>query len=47
MDCLNNVPVLTDDEVDDLRLEKDMFWIKTLVRQHYGLNRKHITYIHT
>ena len=30
-DCLNNVDGLTDDEIDDLLLKKEKFWIKTLV----------------
>ena len=41
VDCLNNVDSLTNDEIDDLLLKKEKFWIRTLVMQHHGLNSKH------
>ena len=41
VDCLNNVKSLADDEIDDLVLKKEKFWIRTLVTQHHGLNGKH------
>ena len=40
MDWLNNVDGLTA-EIDDLLLEKEKFWIRALVTQHHGLNKKH------
>ena len=30
-DCLNNVDSLPRDEIDDLFLEKEMFWLRTLI----------------
>ena len=41
VDCLNNVDSLTNDELDDLLLKKEKFWIRTLVTQHHGFNSKH------
>ena len=41
VDYLNNADGLTDDEIDDLLLKKEKFWIRTLVTQHHGLNSKH------
>ena len=41
VDCLYNEEGLTDDEIDDLFLKKEKFWIRTLVTQHHGLNSKH------
>ena len=41
IDCLNNVEGLTDDEIDDLLVKKEKFWIRTLVTQYHGLNRKY------
>ena len=39
--CLNNVYGLTDDEMDDLLLKKENFWIGTLVTKNHVLNSKH------
>ena len=33
VDCLNNVDSLTNDEIDDLLLQKEKFWIRILVSQ--------------
>ena len=41
VDCFNNVDGLTDDEIDDLLLKTEKFWIRTLVMQRHGLNSKH------
>ena len=41
VDSLNNADSLTNDEIDDLLLKKEKFWIRTLVTQHHGLNSKH------
>ena len=41
LDCLNNVDGLTSDQIDDLLLEKEKFWIGSLVTQHKGLNSTH------
>ena len=41
VDCLNNVDSLKNDEIDDLLLKKEKFWIRTLAMQHHGLNSKH------
>ena len=41
IDGLNNVDNLTADEIDDLLLEKEKFWIGTLVTQHAGMNCSH------
>ena len=41
VDCLNNVNGLNSDQIDDLLLEKEKFWIGTLVTQHKGLNSTH------
>ena len=29
------------DEIDDLLLQKEKFWIRALVTQHHSLNSKH------
>ena len=38
MDVLNNVDSLSRDDVEELLLQKENFWIGTLVTQHKGLN---------
>ena len=37
VDCLYNEEGLKDDEIDDLFLKKEKFWIRALVTQHHGL----------
>ena len=41
VDCLNNTDGLSAEQIDDLLLEKEKFWIGTLVTQHKGLNSSH------
>ena len=41
VDCLYNEEGLTDDEINDLFLKKEKFWIWTLGTQHHDLNSKH------
>ena len=41
VDQLNNVDGLTTDEIDELLLQKEKFWIRTLITQHHGFNSKH------
>ena len=41
IDGLTNVDDLTSEEIDDLLLTKDKFWIGTLVTQHTGMNCSH------
>ena len=41
LDCVDNVDGLSMEEIDDLLLEKERFWIGTLVTQHKGLNSTH------
>ena len=41
LDCVDNVDGLSTEEIDDLLLEKERFWIGTLVTQHKGLNSTH------
>ena len=41
VDSLNNVESLTNDDIDNLLLKKENFWIRALVMQHHGLNSKH------
>ena len=41
LDVLNNTDNLTTDELDDLLLAKEKFWIGTLVTQHSGMNSTH------
>ena len=49
IDQLNNTNSLSPDKIDDLLLQKERFWISTLVTKHKGLssthdwNRKHRT----
>ena len=41
IDGLDNVDNLSTDEIDDLLLAKEKFWIGTLVTQHTGMNCSH------
>ena len=41
LDCVDNVDGLSTEEINDLLLEKERFWIGTLVTQHKGLNSTH------
>ena len=41
LDCLDNVENLSPEEIDHLLLEKEKFWIKTLVTVHKGMNSHH------
>ena len=41
VDVLNNVDQFLSDETDDLLLQKEQFWIGTLVTQHMRLNGTH------
>ena len=41
IDGLNNTEGLTTEEIDNLLLEKEKFWIGTLVTQHTGMNLSH------
>ena len=41
VDCLDNVDGYSVEEIDDLLLQKEKFWIGTLVTQHKGLNSTH------
>ena len=41
MDKLENVDDLSIGEIDELLLEKEKFWIGTLVTQHQGMNGTH------
>ena len=41
VDCLNNVDGLRDDEIDNVLLKREKFWIRTLVKPHHRLNSKH------
>ena len=41
IDVVNNTSGLTRNQIEDLSLEKEKFWIGTLVTQHQGLNRTH------
>ena len=38
IDLVNNTSHLTRNQIEDLLLEKEKFWIGTLVTQHQGLN---------
>ena len=38
---VNDTPGLTRNQIKDLLLEKEKFWIGTIVTQHYGLNSTH------
>ena len=41
IDQLNNTNSLSPDGIDDLLLQKERFWISTLVTIHKGLNSTH------
>ena len=41
IDAVNNVDGLNDVEIDGLLLEKEKFWIGSLVTMHKGLNSSH------
>ena len=41
VDVLNNVDHFSSDEIDDLLLQTEQFWVGTLVTQHMGLNKIH------
>ena len=41
VDVVNNTEKLSKEDVDSLLLEKEKFWIGTLVTQHKGLNGTH------
>ena len=41
VDCLDNTDNLSSEEIDDLLLEKEKFWIGALVTQHQGMNCSH------
>ena len=41
VDGLNNTDNLSDKEIDDLLLEKEKFWIGSLVAQHSGMKCSH------
>ena len=41
VDVLENVENLSIERIDELLLEKEKFWIGTLITQHKGLNGTH------
>ena len=41
VDAVNNVDLLSKCDVDRLLLQKEKFWIGTLITQHKGLNGSH------
>ena len=41
IDVVNNTSGLTRNQIEDLLLKKEKFWIGTLVTQHQGLNSTH------
>ena len=41
VDVVNNTDGLSTDDIDILLLQKEKFWIGTLVTQHKGLNGSH------
>ena len=41
VDTVNNAHTLSNREIDELLLEKEKFWIGTLITQHKGLNGSH------
>ena len=41
LDGLDNVSGLTTEEIDDLLLQKEKFWIGTLLTMHKGMNSTH------
>ena len=44
IDCLDNVDNLNIEEIDCLLLEKEKFWIGTLITMHKGINSTHDWY---
>ena len=41
IDCVNNFDNLSGEEIDDLLLEKEKFWLGTFLTMHSGLNNTH------
>ena len=41
VDAVNNSANLTENELEDLLLAKEKFWIGTLITQHKGMNGSH------
>ena len=41
IDKLDNVDNLTKEEIEDLLLKKEIFWIGSLLTQHHGMNSSH------
>ena len=41
LDKINNADNLSAEEIEDLLLQKEKFWIETLVTQHKGMNGTH------
>ena len=41
IDCVDNVDGLPTEKIDELLLDKEKFWIGTLLTQHKGLNSTH------
>ena len=41
IDSVNNISGLSSDQIDDLLLQKEQYWIGTLLTQHKGLNSTH------
>jgi len=41
VDVVNNVDQLNKDDIDSLLLEKEKFWVGTLITQHHILNGSH------
>ena len=41
IDCLDNVEGLSVEQIDELLLQKEKYWIKNLVTVHQGMNSHH------
>ena len=41
LDSLNNISGLSEDQIEDLLLQKEKFWIGTLCTMHKGMNLSH------
>ena len=41
LDCLDNVDGLSPEEIDDMLLQKEKFWIRNFVAVHKGMNSHH------
>ena len=41
LDGLNNISSLSDDQIDNMLLEKEKFWLGTLCTMHKGMNSTH------